>query len=61
MRGYLTNLASGSGTSINTYEYYVGGYKRTGADAVFDTDHEKALATHPSRPIVFELRPTITN
>ncbi len=31
--------------------------KRTDADAVFDSDHEKALATHPSRPIVVELRP----
>ena len=30
--------------------------KRTDADAVFDSDHEKALATHPSRPIVVELR-----
>ena len=53
-RGYLTNLASGSGTSINTYEYYVDGYKLTGTDAAFNTDHEKALATHPPRPIVVE-------
>jgi|GEM_PF-3474589 hypothetical protein len=41
--------------SINTYEYCVAGYKRTGADDVFDTDHEKTLAIHPSLATAFEL------
>jgi len=52
--GYLTNLASGSDSSIDTCEYCLDGYKRTGADAVFGTGHEKTLAPHPSWPIADE-------
>lgn len=52
--GYLTNLASGSDTSIDTCEYCLDGYKRTGAAAVFGTGHEKTLAPHSAWPIVDE-------